>query len=142
VGIDLPDAYAKEPRAVDITTLDAETGRLEFRQIVWPPQGDDWAAEVARRVVGSLERDETVFIVDGPQALARTPNDIREVERYVGAAGKTPCQLPEPGARLFAGFIRTSINFFNALVALPRHQWSRIWLYSATQMASSEKAAC
>jgi hypothetical protein len=48
VGIDLTDSYAKTPRAVDVATLDAQTGQVVFDKFKWPPQGADWAVEVGR----------------------------------------------------------------------------------------------
>jgi hypothetical protein len=117
VGIDLTDCYATLPRAVDVAmlTVNAETARVDFCQFKWPDEGTAWEAEIVERV-RRLGGDDTVFIVDGPQALARKPNKTRGAERCLGAPGHTPCQPPEPGKRPFAGFIKTSVRFFNALV--------------------------
>lgn len=62
VGIDLTDSYARTPRAVDVAILNAQTGQVVFKQFEWP---------AVAQVVSSIGRDKTVFIVDGPQALAR-----------------------------------------------------------------------
>jgi hypothetical protein len=74
VGIDLTDSYANRPRDVDVAILraDLETGAadVEFLQFGWPDRNaDNWAAVVAR-AVRAYGCNETVFIVDGPQALA------------------------------------------------------------------------
>jgi hypothetical protein len=131
VGIDLTDSYARTPRAVDVATLDAQTGQVVFDEFEWPPEGPGWAVEVAR-VVSSLGRDKTVFIVDGPQALARMQNNTRLVERYLRTPGHTPWQVPDPRARPFAGYIRTSINFFSALVTAG---------FSLAELANAENSA-
>ncbi len=115
VGIDLSDAYAMTPRKVDVARLNAQTGQIVFSQFEWPTEGAGWAVEVAR-VVGSLGHDKAAFIVDGPQALARVQNNTRLVERYLRTPGHTPWQVPDPGVGPFAGFIKTSIKCFSALV--------------------------
>ena len=77
VGIDLTDSYARTPREVDVATLDAQTGQVVFDQFLWPTQGAGWACAVAR-IVSMLGRTgKSVFIVDGPQALAGLQNNTR-----------------------------------------------------------------
>lgn len=115
VGIDLTDSYAKTPRAVDVATLDGQTGRVAFDHFCWPAEAAGCEPAVVR-VVAAMGRNDTVFIIDGPQALAKMQNNTRLVERHLGTPGHTPWRAPDPLTRPFAGYIRTSIEFFNALV--------------------------
>jgi hypothetical protein len=55
-------------------------------------------------------------MIDGPQGLASTGMLLRACERECGAAGKTPDILP-PLGKPFAGFVRSSVELFDALAA-------------------------
>ncbi|RJO62678.1 MAG: DUF429 domain-containing protein [Dehalococcoidia bacterium] len=56
-----------------------------------------------------------VLAIDGPQGLAGNPNDkMRECERRLGAAGKSPYVFPQSN-RPFAGFVSASIRLFYSL---------------------------
>jgi len=115
VGVDLTDSYARAPREVDVAILDAQTGQAVFDKLLWPSQGAD-CARAAADLAGMLGTDKAVLMADGPQALATMPNNTPLVERYLGTPGHTPWQVPEPRTRPFAGYIRTSIEFFDALI--------------------------
>ncbi len=117
VGIDLTDAYAQNPRDVDVAILNGKTGHVAFDTFAWPTLGAGWADNVVDRVRQHRGSNRTVFVVDGPQALAQPERNIRTVEQHLRTPGRTPWQLPVPGERPFAGYLRSSVEFFNALVA-------------------------
>ena len=120
VGIDLTDSYAggqRGPRAVDVAILNVPTGDLSFGQFSWPAQGaGGWGGRLVN-AIQPFRREGTVFVVDGPQALSVPQNGTRDVERYLRTPAHAPWQAPVPGSRPFAGYIKSSIEFFNALVA-------------------------
>jgi hypothetical protein len=55
-------------------------------------------------------------MIDGPQGLASTGMLLRACERECDAAGKTLDILP-PLGKPFAGFVRSSVELFDALAA-------------------------
>jgi hypothetical protein len=115
IGIDLTDTYARRPRAVDIAILDTGTGDVKFDHFEYPATDDAWAAGVAARIAAYREGG-CVAVVDGPQGLAKPQENSRQVERLLRTPGHTPWQMPRPNSRPFAGYIRTSVEFFAALV--------------------------
>jgi hypothetical protein len=109
VGADLTDAYAHKPRSIDVCGLVVEATGFVARFWEWTYEGglcDIEALLPEIRAAGGT-------ILDGPQALARAGAAMRECERKLGAAGKTPGTLPAKGP--FSGFVRTSVELFAAL---------------------------
>lgn len=109
VGADLTDGYARAQRPIDVCGLDTIDGKLNARFWQWTYDGgiDD---------VGPLLpeiRAARGAVLDGPQALAQPDASMRECERILGAAGKTPGVMPTRGP--FSGFVRTSVELFSAL---------------------------
>jgi Protein of unknown function (DUF429) len=102
VGLDLTDPYARQPRKADVALVD-ERGRCEFTAL----PGED-----VRRALGRIATSARgdVLIIDGPLALAAPGARLRECERMLATAGKTPDVLPAPGSRPYAGFIRGSVE--------------------------------
>jgi Protein of unknown function (DUF429) len=117
VGIDLTDAYARNPREADVAILDANTGVVRFKTFAWPLFGANWAGDVAHLMQGFRGSTETVYVLDGPQALAEPQNNIRQSEKHLRTPGRTPWQVPQPRTRPFAGYLRSSVELYNALVA-------------------------
>lgn len=119
VGVDLIDCNAKSPRPVDVAILRPTgdgAGVIRFEQFRFThPTDSAWPMNVVS-AVEKFQNGRTVFVVDGPQALAQPPNKTRVVERLLRTPAHTPSEVPLPRSRPFAGYIRTSIDFFNALV--------------------------
>jgi len=117
IGIDLTDAHSRGRRAVDLAVLHPQ-GQFTFSVAEWP-EGDIDPASVAQMLTGTdWDHSQTVFVIDGPQGLATPQENCRKAERRLGAPARTPWRLPQPGDRPFAGYIRTSIEFFSVLTAL------------------------
>lgn len=112
LGIDLTDRYSKSCRPIDVCGLTPEDdGYLsaEFWAWKWDPAGEPID-------VGPLLPEVAHAMLDGPQGLATPRETMRSCERAVGAAGKTPYKLTEESAALpFAGFVRSSLELFEAL---------------------------
>ncbi len=70
-------------------------------------------ASSPRRSLG----DGAVVAIDGPQGLAAPGRKVRDGERELRCAGKTPDTLPAPGSAPYAGFLRGSVLLFSALRA-------------------------
>jgi len=102
IGLDLTDPWARRPRDVDVALVD-ERGNCEFAVL----PGDD-----VRRALGRMSgpRNGDVLIIDGPLGLAAPGSRLRECERVLATAGKTPDVLPVPGTRPYAGFLRGSVE--------------------------------
>jgi len=103
IGLDLTDPYAKQARRVDVALVD-ERGHCEFAAL----PGHDVRRALARMPAGSRKGD--ILIIDGPLALASPGCRLRECERILATAGKTPDVLPVPGSRPYAGFVRGSVE--------------------------------
>jgi hypothetical protein len=108
LGADLTDAYSRRARDVDVCGLDLVGGALAARFWRWTYEGgtDDVSALLPE------VRAARGAVLDGPQALARPGATMRESERLLGAAGKTPSTTPTKGP--FSGFVRTSVELFTA----------------------------
>ncbi len=108
VGGDLTDAHARTPRVIDLCGLDATGTTLSARFWTWTYEGgiDDVSALLPEI------RSARGVVLDGPQALAKAGSSMRECERVLGAAGKTPSAPPTSGP--FSGFVRTSVELFAA----------------------------
>jgi hypothetical protein len=116
VGIDLTDSYPTTSRPVDVAILNAQTGTIEFRDFRWPDRGSKvWPTAVAKAIL-PFRTEDTVFVVDGPQALAKPGSTTRAAERCLRTPAHTAWKIPAPRSMPFAGYISTSIDFFNALV--------------------------
>ena len=117
LGIDLTDRYAKTPRPIDVCGLRPEsTGGcvVDFWQWTW----DDDPSPLDVVPLTNELAPGVLALIDGPMALAVPPNAVRECERIARAVGRTGSVLPDSSARVpFAGFIRSSIDLFDALDA-------------------------
>ncbi len=102
IGLDLTDPWARRPRDVDVALVD-ERGNCEFAAL----PGDDVRGALGRM---SGPRNGDVLIIDGPLGLAAPGSRLRECERVLATAGKTPDVLPLPGTRPYAGFVRGSVE--------------------------------
>jgi hypothetical protein len=116
VGADLTDRYARTPRPIDVCWL-AETEDATFLAYfgTW-----DWGPSNQRVDASSLLlelKGARGVALDGPQGLAAQSKSMRECERQLGAAGKTPDARPS-GNRPFAGYINSSLDLFAALAAV------------------------
>jgi hypothetical protein len=116
VGVDLTDYYARSPRPIDVAILDNASGTVGYKSMDWPPRGNAAMLKLSARLKEFL-RGPTVFVIDGPQALAEPQNRTRDVERCLGTPAHTPWKMPEPGAFPFAGYVSGSVEFFAGLVA-------------------------
>jgi hypothetical protein len=103
IGVDLTDPYARQPREVDVALVD-ERGHCEFATL----PGNDVRHALER--MSSASRSGDVLIIDGPLGLATPGARLRESERALATAGKTPDVLPVPGRRPYAGFVRGSVE--------------------------------
>lgn len=121
VGVDLTSAFVSSgrPRPVDIAIL--EGIHVELTAWNWPiPEiveeaGQDLATSFSQVVEWEPER--TVVCIDGPQALSSRSDKPRWAEEQLSTPGRTPCELPESDSRRpFAGYIRSSILLFRALL--------------------------
>lgn len=108
VGMDLTDPHARSARAVDVALLDVATSHVTFSQLPWS----------GTRLVlpAAWQRENTLLVLDGPQAWALPPRGTRECERRLGTPAHTP-HMPPPLGRPFAGYIRGSVSLFADLVA-------------------------
>ncbi|PYC22004.1 hypothetical protein DMO17_16265 [Aquipseudomonas alcaligenes] len=112
LGADLTDRYAKGRRPIDVCGLTPDAAgqfHAEFWQWHWdapelPVQVDSLLPEL---------RGARLTLIDGPQALALPGQTMRDCERKLAAAGKTPDAPPCSGP--YAGFVRSSLELFAAL---------------------------
>lgn len=124
VGVDLTSAYSASPRAVDIAVLDDEL-RCSFFTTSWPSPALVEARDVmalTTMLTGPLPAStaETVWAIDGPQALAAPGESRRACEGELATPGRTPDTLPPTTSTApFAGYIRSSIDLFAALLSVP-----------------------
>ena len=110
IGIDLTDPYAKSPRPATRAIFSSTSSLVYFDTWPYDREGLGMVPEHINSEAASY-----IVAVDGPQGLAGCPGaTMRICERETGAAGKTPYYLPKPG-RLYAGFIRGSVELFAAL---------------------------
>jgi hypothetical protein len=105
IGLDLTDPYAKRRRPVARAVI-TETLEVALSEWEYESAGIGMVADEANVVVA----------IDGPQGLAKNGAKMRECERLLGAAGKTPDHLPMLDGRPFVGFIRGSVELFRELV--------------------------
>ncbi|MBK8596288.1 MAG: Si-specific NAD(P)(+) transhydrogenase [Holophagales bacterium] len=108
-GVDLIDLSAPSPRPVDVAFMD-RWRRVRFEK--W-----NFAQDGAGLLPEGILADGVVVAIDGPQGLASPGRKVREGERELRCAGKTPDTLPAPGAGPYAGFLRGSVLLFSALRA-------------------------
>lgn len=115
LGVDLTSRYGSEVRAIDVCGLLPEPGgglRASFWHWTWDPPAEPLAlADILAEI-----RQARSVMVDGPQALAGRGRRVRASERLCRTAGKTPDRLPPPDLP-YAGFIRSSVEWFHALHA-------------------------
>lgn len=114
IGVDPTDRHACAPRAMDVCGLQPiDSGAFEatFWQWRWPQRGEPLdVSPLLDEIAGAR-----CTLIDGPQGLARAGARMRECERVLGAAGKSPDVMPQTGP--FAGFVRSSVELFAALHA-------------------------
>ncbi|MFY0582497.1 hypothetical protein ACN28S_56845 [Cystobacter fuscus] len=133
LGWDLSDPFARRPRAVDVAVVDLH-GRVDFEQREWPaPDGEgrlDPEALVAAFPVGPAD----VVVVDGPQALARPGERVREAERleaeglrFPGAGLPTHDELDAALCAWLGWLTRTAPERVHA-VGLPLWRDAEGWL--------------
>ena len=115
IGIDLTDGHAGNPRPVDVAILDAKTGGVRFETFAWPPIGANWGTSVTQEIRKFRGSDETVYVLDGPQALAEPQRNVRRVEEHLRTPGRTPWELPVSRTRPFAGYLRSSVELYEVL---------------------------
>ena len=124
VGVDLTSAFSAAPRAVDIAVLDDEL-HCSFFTTFWPSPALVEARDVialTTMLTGTLSASaaETVWAIDGPQALAAPGELQRACEGELATPGRTPDTLPSTTSTApFATFIRSSIDLFAALLSVP-----------------------
>ncbi len=109
VGVDLTDLSAPSPRPVDVAFMD-RWRRVRFGSWAYAPDGAGLLPE-------AILCDGAVVAIDGPQGLAARGRKVRDGERELRCAGKTPDTLPAPGAGPYAGFLRGGVLLFSALRA-------------------------
>lgn len=95
VGLDLTDPFAKKRRTCTRAVLDSDL-RLFLDEWVYQEDG--------KGIIPDNVKPPLVLAIDGPQGLAGTQDrKMRVCERELGAAGKSPHDLPvlgRPFARL------------------------------------------
>jgi len=114
IGVDPTDRHARSPRPMDacgLTPLPGGRFATTFWQWQWPAHGERLDVSPLLRELNGWR----ITAIDGPQGLARPGARMRECERRLAAAGKTPDVPPEQGP--FAGFVRSSVELFAALHA-------------------------
>lgn len=110
IGIDLTDPYAKSHRLATRAIFSSTSSLVYFD--TWPYDREGLGM-VPKHING--EAASYIVAVDGPQGLAGSPKaTMRICEHQIGAAGKTPYDLPKPGPP-YAGFIRGSVELFASL---------------------------
>lgn len=118
LGADLTDRYAKGRRPIDVCGLTPDSdGRLHAEFWQW-----SWDAPDSPLQIDALLPElhgARLTLIDGPQALAMPGQTMRDCERKLAAAGKTPDSLPRSSP--YAGFIRSSLEFFAALASTGLH---------------------
>ena len=116
LGVDLTSRYGNPPRPVDVCALRPEPrGGLQAFWWQWHWDQTDTPLQLAP-LLDELRTARSVM-VDGPQALAARGRRVRVSERLCRAAGKTPDRLP-PDGMPYAGFIRSSVEWFAAIHAV------------------------
>jgi len=114
IGVDPTDRHARAPRALDVCglrPLASGTFDTTFWQWRWPQRSEPLDVSP---LLGEISGARCTLI-DGPQGLARAGARMRESERLLAAAGKSPDAMPQTGP--FAGFVRSSVELFAALHA-------------------------
>ena len=112
IGADLTDRYSEARRPIDVCGLRCSpNGHLSasFWQWEWPESVNNLHLNDILEEV----RTAKSTMLDGPQGLATIGQTMRNCERLCGAVGKTPDTMPIMG-RMFAGYIRSSIELFSA----------------------------
>ena len=112
IGIDLTDRYSAECRNIDVCGLQPVGNGLRASFWFW-----EWDVPPQPLVIDTIVtefRAARLMMVDGPQALAKQGSLLRMCERQSAAGGKTP-DAPPLMTKPFAGFIRSSLEFFNAM---------------------------
>lgn len=123
IGLDLTDPFSRARRP--IAAAEMRHGKpgsppriCILDPIPWPDFEGRCTPEVARTIVeraGIAGSSEALLVIDGPQALARRGESVRECERAAATPGRTPDQEPT-GRKPFAGYIRASVQLFDALL--------------------------
>jgi hypothetical protein len=113
LGVDTTDAFAARRRSFDVCGLLPDGARLLASFWTWAFDGEG-IGDV--RALAEEVRAARGTVIDAPQALARAGEPMRQCERLTRAPGHTPDRMPDPG-RPFAGFVRTGVLLFDALVA-------------------------
>jgi hypothetical protein len=112
IGVDLTDRYARKPRPIDVCGLwPINHGVFEVEFWTW-----QWS-HAEPLVAGDAETEikaTRCSMLDAPQALALAGRNERACERACRAPGKTPDHFPALD-RPFGGFVRSSVEFFDAL---------------------------
>ncbi len=125
LGADLTSAFSKDPRPIDVALLCPTNQELllQFAQANWPSP-----AEVLERSPAleklltspfslTVTQNDLAMALDGPQGLATLQSEMRQCEQQLGAAGKTPDELPSHLSKApFQNYIRSSLDLFAALV--------------------------
>ncbi len=113
LGADLTDRYSRSCRNVDVCGLTrGENSKL--MATFWSWQWDAAPEALDVTVVARELKATRAAMLDGPQGLATKGQTLRVCERQAAAVGKTPDRPPSL-ARPFAGFIRSSLDIFDAL---------------------------
>jgi predicted nuclease with RNAse H fold len=107
IGLDLTDPYAREPRRIDVAVVD-EQGNCHFSTLPGAMTGTSGSGFLEPISAGPNSGD--VLIIDGPLGLAEAGAGLRQCERILRTAGKTPDVLPTPGTKPYAGFVRGSVE--------------------------------
>ena len=107
VGVDLTDPGARRVRPATVARMD-RWRRVRLSE--WTPD-----ASGAGLVPPEVAADGFLLALDGPQGLAAPGQKMRQAEREVAAAGKTPDKPPRHGP--YASFLRGSVALFAALRA-------------------------
>lgn len=97
----------------------------------------DWEYDAGGEGLVPEEKAVEGFVIglDGPLALARAGANVREAERELRAAGKTPDVRPEPGSAPYAGFIAGSLDL---CASLRRKGWGLLGLAPHDEVAMFE----
>lgn len=107
VGIDLSDPFSKHRRNCTRAILNSSLHCI-FDE--W--EYNETGLGIVPHQIGHLP---VILSIDGPQGLAESPDlHMRQCEQQLGAAGKSPYDLP-PLGRPYAGFICGSVRLFYLL---------------------------
>jgi hypothetical protein len=113
LGIDLTDRYSAECRDIDVCGLEP-LGNGRFAASFWHWKWDRAPHTLDIRLLRPELRTARLIMIDGPQGLAAKGSKLRICERQSAAVGKTP-DTPPALDKPFAGFIRSSLDFFQEL---------------------------